>query len=208
MHILIIGAGGHAKVLLALLKRQGLAVAGIVDIQASGVGLNGLPVVGDDEWLLSCSPEHIRLVNALGSTGAVTRRARVFQRFKVAGFQFLTLVDPLAEVEADCQIGEGAQILKGAVIQTGVEIGANTIVNTGAIIDHDCNIGPDSHIAPGCILSGSVAVGACCHVGTGTVIRQNIEIGSGTVIGAGSVVVDNIPCESLAYGVPAKVISR
>lgn len=204
--VLVIGAGGHAKVLLAALGRLGRTVAGFVDAKGQGTGPGGLPVLGDDDWLLAQGPERFVLVNAIGSTGSTALRGRVFQRFKAAGFQFLTVADPQALVEPDCRMGEGAQILKGAMVQPGVEIGANAIVNTGAIIDHDCRIGANAHIAPGCVLSGGVEIGDGSHLGTGSVVREGISIGQNAIIGAGSVVVSPVAAGALAYGNPARVV--
>ncbi|CAA7613610.1 Sugar O-acyltransferase, sialic acid O-acetyltransferase NeuD family [Candidatus Terasakiella magnetica] len=207
--VIILGAGGHAKVLLAALARMGQNVAGLVDgnpgLPQDGYCM-GLPILGDDTWLLSRPVESVRLVNGLGSTGPTAARTGLYQRFKAAGFAFLTVLDPESRVEPDCCLGEGAQVLKGVLIQPGVRIGANTIVNTGAIIDHDCTIGENSHIASGAVLSGGVWVGMGCHVGAGAVVRQGIELGEGAVVGAGGVVVSRVPAGAVVYGNPARVV--
>lgn len=204
---IVLGAGGHALVLLAALRRLNVAVAGVVarDIPTRDLGV---PLLGDDDWLLARDPASAVLVNAIGSVGSTALRRRVADRFRAAGFRFLTVIDPEARVEADCAAGEGAQVLKGALVQPGTVIGADAIINTGAIIDHECRIGDGVHVAPGCVLSGEVIVEAGAHLGTGTVVRQGIRIGAGAVTGVGSVVVSDIAAGVVACGVPAKVMVR
>lgn len=205
--IVLLGAGGHARVLLKVLARLGHSVLGVVAAQTPERDI-GVPLLGDDAWLLDRGCQGIVLVNGIGSVGETGLRSKVSRRFRDAGFTFQAVVDPLASIEDDCRIGDGAQILRGGLIQTGVQVGADAIVNTGAIIDHDCRIGAGAHIAPGCVLSGEVIVGERAHLGTGSVVRQGIHIGSGAVIGAGSVVVSNIADGMMACGVPARVVKR
>lgn len=205
--VVIIGAGGHAKVVADTLVTLGRVVRGFVDIDAArwASTVNGLPVIGGDDVLDQCNCREVELANGIGSVLSLERRRAAFERFSAKGFRFVTVVHPRTVVSATVKIGEGAQIMAGAIIQPGVVIGENSIVNTGAIVDHDCHIGAHCHIAPGCTLSGNVSVADASHIGTGAVVKQGVKLGSGTVVGAGAVVVSDHHGGGILIGVPARV---
>lgn len=101
-----------------------------------------------------------------------------------------TIIHWSAIVSPTAEIGKGAQIMAGAVIQAYAKIGMNTIVNTKASVDHDCIIGDHCHIAPGAVLCGSVVLGDGCFIGAGSVIVQGVKLNAGTFIPAGSLVAE------------------
>ena len=143
--------------------------------------------------------ERYRLANGVGSIGDGTRR-RVFERMKAAGYAFAHVEHPAATIAlAGVSLGEGAQIMAGAVVQPGVCIGADAIVNTRAAIDHDCVIGDHAHIAPGAVLCGEVVVGDDTHIGAGAVLIQGRRIGTGCLIGAGATVLRDVPDRMIVY---------
>lgn len=207
--VIVIGAGGHAKVLVDALQCAGVALAGITD-RAPGLpgrDVLGVPVLGDDAVLERHPPAGTLLVNGIGSAGSMQARKAAFERFKALGYRFLAVRHPSAVVARDARIGEGAQILAGAVVQPGTLIGDDSIVNTGARVDHDCTIGRHVHLAPGAILSGNVTIGDATHVGTGAVVIQGIGIGAGCTIAAGAVVTGGIADGARVAGVPARSIA-
>lgn len=208
--VLILGGGGHAKVLLGALMAGSVPVAGVLDPDPALAGktLLGVSVLGDDRELLRFQPDEILLVNGLGSVGLPVRREELFARYKGLGYRFARVVHPSAVVAADAELGEGAQVMAGAVIQPGCRIGDNVIVNTRASVDHDCHIGDHVHLAPGVTLSGGVTVADGVHVGTGATVIQGVRIGRGSLVAAGAVVVSDIPECSVASGVPARVVQK
>ncbi len=204
--VIVIGAGGHAKVVLAALEEAAVEVHGLTDADAANVGRRVLeaPVLGDDRVVAGYAPDTIRLANGIGSTGKDHVRITAFERFHQLGYVFATIVHPTAFVAADVKLSEGVQVMAGAVIQPGCRIGENAIVNTGARVDHDCNIGAHAHIAPGAVLCGGVAVGRGAHVGAGSTVLQNIEIGPRGLVGAGAVVIAPVAAGTTVAGVPAR----
>jgi UDP-perosamine 4-acetyltransferase len=202
---ILIGAGGHAKVLVDCLRRQGVRVLGFVERNAGlhGRTVCGLPVLGGDAALARHAGRGTWLVNAVGSTGTLARRKAVFESLKRAGHAFLTVVHPSAVLGDGVTLSEGAQIMAGVVVQPDAVIGANSIINTGARIDHDCAIGAHTHVAPGCVLSGNVRVGDETQLGTGAAVIQGVTIGSRCLVAAGAVVVRNVPDGARVAGVPA-----
>lgn len=204
--ILILGGGGHARVLIDALRLRAIEIIGIADADPArrGMLVSGVPVLGDDTVIEQYGKNETYLVNALGSVDIPRGRRDIFERFKKKGFTFATVVHPSAVIASDVELGEGAHVMAGAVIQSGSRIGINTIVNTHASVDHDCFIEDHVHLAPGVTLSGEVRVSNLVHVGTGAVVIQGITIGRESVIGAGAVVVSDIPHESRVAGVPAR----
>ena len=187
--VIVIGSGGHAKVVIAALQRSGAEILGITDPdrRRAHVRVMDVPVLGDDRVLEGYEADAVVLVNGVGCAGSSAPRRRVFEDLRGKGFRFEVVIHPAAVVAADSEFGEGAQVMAGAVIQPGCRIGANAIVNTGAGIDHDCAIGDHAHIAPGAVLCGGVRVGAEAHVGAGATVIQNVTIPPGGLVRAGSV---------------------
>jgi len=208
--VLIVGGGGHAKVLIDILRLCSTKILGILDADPKKIGARilGVSVIGGDEAFAAYRPEDILLVNALGSVGLPEARKTLFERLKKKGFRFATVIHPSAILASDAVLGEGAQIMAGAVVQAGTRLGANTIVNTRASVDHDCNIGDHVHIAPGATLSGDVHIDNCTHIGTGATIIQGIAIGKNCVVGAGAVVLHNVADKSQVMGIPAKAVRK
>lgn len=191
----MLGAGGHARVLHALLVANGHELAGVCDpgfaTQGAPVWL-GVPVLGADDALLKFPPSEVVVINGLGQLVGDSRRQELFRRFSGLGYAFPPLVHPAAWVAPGVMLAPGVQVMAGVVIQPNCSIGANTIVNTRAGIDHDCRIGAHVHIAPGATLCGGVAVGDGAFVGAGATIIQGITVGAKAVIGAGATVVRNL----------------
>jgi len=206
--IVILGAGGHAKVLIEALLADAAVIAGIVDADPAlgGMQLLGVPVLGGDELVETFPASEIMLANGIGSVGLPVRRRELFERFKNRGYRFAAVIHPSAVIASDVELGEGVQIMAGAVIQPGSRIGSNAVINTRASVDHDCRIGEHTHLAPGVTLSGAVTVGGTCHIGTGATVIQGIAIGSHSVIGAGALVLKNVPSSVTVVGVPARVV--
>lgn len=186
--LILIGAGGHARVLQELTQAAGRQILGVCDPQLASQGAatwRGLPVLGGDEALNGIDPAGIGLVNGLGQlVGSKIRRA-LHERLRTAGFTFPTLVHPAAWVASSAMLADGVQIMAGVIIQPDSRIDSDVIVNTRASIDHDCTIGQHVHIAPGATLCGGVQVGAGAFIGAGAVVTQGVRVGAGAVVGAG-----------------------
>jgi len=206
--VVVIGAGGHARVLVEALLRAGTRIVGAIDPDGAAGRSLVITYLGGDDVLAEYPPSKVRLVNAVGSTGDASRRRGVFERFKNAGYTFASVIHPAAVVATSCQLAEGVQVMAGAVVQPGTRIGANSLINTSASVDHDCVLGAHVHIAPGATLSGGVRVGDNAHIGTAACVIQQVVVGEGAVIGAGAVVLADVDRDTKVAGVPARGIAR
>jgi len=209
--ILLIGSGGHCKVILdTFIRTNEFKVAGIIDRnERVGGEVFGVPVIGVDRDLRRLFKSGIKYCFiSIGSVGNPRLRVKLYNIAKMIGFEFPNLISPDAIVSSHAILGEGNFIAPGAVINARTRIGNNCIINTGAIVEHDCVIGDFAHISPGAVLSGSVDIGNGSHIGSGSVVIHNISIGENAVIGAGSVVTKNIRKGALAYGNPCRERKR
>jgi len=198
----LLGSGGHARVLLDILRLEGKReLYGVVSLIKPESSLSDVPWLfdSDEACIAELSPQSVKLINGLGSIGRVGLRANVYERYTEAGFQFESLIHPTAVIAAERDFLDGVQVMAGVVVQPGVTLEPNVLLNTGACVDHDCYIGRSTHIAPGVVLSGNVNVGHNTHVGTGARVIQGIKIGSRCVIGAGVTILSDVPDDTVVH---------
>ncbi len=207
--VIILGAGGHSRVLIEALHLLRVVVLGSTDLnpEKNGRSILGVTVIGDDDVIAKHSPAEIFLVNGLGSVRVNHHRGDIFERFKNDGYQFSTVIHPSAVIASNVVWSEGVQIMAGAVLQAGCRIGANTIINTCAVVEHDCQIGNHTHVASGAVISGGVHIGEYVHIGAGATVIQEVRIGANSLVGAGAVVIRDVPENTAVAGVPAKEIN-
>lgn len=206
---IILGAGGHANIVLECINYSQFEVVGFVDKDSEREGdrISGIPVLGDDslpeKWL---SKDITCCIVGIGHLGNAEVRNRLYHKYMVAGFEMISAVHPTAYVSPDAYIGAGTAIMPGVIINTGAVIGDNCIINTGTVIEHDVKISHGVHVASRGVIAGASCIGDNTFIGAGSTVINGIEIGDNSIIGAGSVVISDIPVNSLALGVPAKVI--
>ena len=197
--VYIIGAGGHAKVVIASLHANSIACAGVFDDDSSlwGQKILDIPILGAVEELRDVSST--TAVNAIGNNS--TRRV-ICERFR--NINWLTLIHPHTWIHSSVKIGCGTVVFAGSIIQPDTIIGKHTIINTSASVDHDCVIGDFCHIAPGCHLAGGVQIGDEVFLGIGSAAIPYVSIVSNTTIGASGTVIKDIIDPGIYVGVPAR----
>jgi len=203
--ILIIGAGGQARVVLSIVNLlEGYEPMGILDINKSAIGevIGNSNVIGGAEDMPGLKAQCNYAALAIGDNRI---RSKWADKVEKMGFQLPTLIHPTAIIETNVNIGRGSVICAGAIVCCDANIGPFSIINTGAQVDHECRLGKAVHLGPGALLAGRVNVEEGAFVGVGTVVKEKIKIGSWCVIGAGSLVIKDMPSKRTAYGSPAKV---
>jgi len=200
--LVVIGGGGHAKVVIATARAAGYEVIGVLDEDETKHGkvILDVPITGGLDLLRNGIYE--RAVIAIGDN---RKRQRVVHYYE--GFcTWVTLIHPYSFVHSTCSIGDGTVVFAGVVIQPETVIGEHCIVNTSASVDHDCFLGDFVHIAPGVRLTGGVRVEEGAFVGAGAVVIPQRTVGEWSIVGAGSVVTKDVRPYSKVAGVPAKEI--
>jgi sugar O-acyltransferase (sialic acid O-acetyltransferase NeuD family) len=200
--IIILGGGGHAKVVIYTLLLQDRQILGYCELGSDGKPVLGVARLGEEEVILRFAPEKVRLANGIG----LPLRSAVYERFAAKGYFFEQVIHPSAVVATDVRLDSGVQIMAKAVVQPGTCIGIDTIINTAASVDHDCILGSHVHVGPGAVLCGHVRVGDGAQIGAAATIIQGKSIGVGSIVGAGALVLEDIPSKVTAVGVPARVI--
>ncbi|WP_035691874.1 acetyltransferase [Azospirillum halopraeferens] len=203
--ILLLGGGGHARVVADTARAMGLAVEGIVAPHPPN--LDGVPWLGPDSVVDACAPDSVLLINGVGGVRALTPdcpRRLLYRTYAARGFRFVTLVHPSAVVAPGVVLEDGAQVFAGAVIQPGCRIGANVLINTRAGVDHDCTIAAHAHIAPGATLCGGVRVEEGALVGAGATLLPGVTIGTEAMVAGGSVVTRPVRDGATVHGAPAR----
>jgi sugar O-acyltransferase (sialic acid O-acetyltransferase NeuD family) len=196
--IVVIGAGGHAKVVISTLTARGLVIGAVFDDDATKWGM-------DAQGARVGRIERERGGRGIIGIGDNTRRREMAS---VLNFEWQTVVHPSAYVHPSAKLGRGTVVFAGAVVQPDAVIGDHVIVNTGATVDHDCIVGDYAHLAPGVHLAGAVHVGEGAFLGIGSVVVPGVTIGRWSTLGAGAVAIRDLPDGAVAVGVPAMVLKR
>jgi sugar O-acyltransferase (sialic acid O-acetyltransferase NeuD family) len=204
----ILGGGGHGRVLIDSLRRSGLPFSYMIldrDPSLWGKSVFGIPVIGGDDQLPKLVQEGAEyFLVGVGSTGDTKPRRRLFELGLSYKLKPLTVIHPTSVCSPMAEVGAGSQLLPGSVLNAGARLGLNVILNSGAIVEHDCVLQDHVHVATGAVLASTVSVGAGVHVGVGSTVREKITIGEGAVIGAGAVVVKDVLPHTVVFGVPAR----
>ncbi|RMB63830.1 acetyltransferase [Dokdonia sinensis] len=194
--MIVIGASGHAKVVLGIMEALDIAVTLVYDKDVAKKKIKSYSITHEEVF-----SNHETAVIAVGNNKVRSRLAKQYKgKFTVA------IIHPSAIVDPSATIGEGSVVMPGAIVNADAQIGKHCIINSGAVIEHDCVIGDFAHISPKAVLAGNVTIGAGVQVGLNASVIQGKSIGKDAIIGAGAVVVHNIPSRCTAIGVPAKPI--
>ncbi|KFC19997.1 hypothetical protein IO90_12330 [Chryseobacterium sp. FH1] len=192
----ILGAGGHAKVVIEIAEQTGYKIAEIFDQNEDVTEVLQYQVNHDLENLSQCKNVFL----ALGSNQSRKMNAESFSTIKS------NLIHPSAIISKNIIIGFANVMMAGSIINSSTKIGNHCIINTGATIDHDCVIEDFVHISPSVALAGNVKVQEGAQVGIGACVKQNINIGKWAIVGAGAVVVNDVPDFTVVIGNPARVV--
>ena len=207
---IVLGAGGHAKVALDILKLNKKNIYGLTDANILKDSMcMGYPIIGTDEELERLIKSGVKnAVMGIGHVGDVTIRDRVYLYAKQLGFEFPNIIHPRAIVAENVMLGKGNLISAQAILNPEACIGTLCIINTASVIEHDVCIGDGVHVAPHATVLGMVNIGDNSFIGAGSVILQGVTVGRNCIIGAGTVVLNDVPDNSVVVGNPGIVRKR
>jgi sugar O-acyltransferase (sialic acid O-acetyltransferase NeuD family) len=207
MQLIIIGAGGHGKVVLDILRAGGQhEPVGFVDSFANRAGTTycGLPIFGPANVLPKLRQQNIR--GAIVAIGDCRARQRYATLLREQGFELVNAIHPTASISPTAVLGKNIVIAALVAVCADAKIGDSAILNTSCVVDHECEVGEAVHICPGAHLAGRVRVGAGAWVGLGSNVIQCMSIGEHATVGAGAVVIHDVPANATVVGVPARVV--
>lgn len=191
--LVMLGAGGHAKVLLSILQQQGVTIAAVCAPQPPASPLfNGIRYLADDDDILQFSTRQVALVNGIGALPGKLLRSKLFDRFDQLGYQFASVIASSAIVADSARLAAGVQILPGAIVNAEARLAANVLINSGAIIEHDCVLQAHTVVSPGAVLCGGVTCGINSFIGAGATVIQELQLGDNCLAAAGTTVVHNL----------------
>ena len=209
--LLLLGSGGHAKVVAETALATGLySRIAFLDDGFSATspirGHLGFPVLGPCALAFDACQKK-RYSCALVAIGDSRIRLSLLRRLTESGYEVPTLCHPTAFLSPSSRIDMGTVIFSHAVVQANANVGFGCILNTCSSVDHDSIIGDGVHICPGAHLAGEVLIGDHSWIGIGSSIIQKISIGSNVTVGAGAAGVHDLPGDVTAVGVPARILS-
>lgn len=206
MSVLILGAGGHGKIVADILHCHAVPILGFLDDNPALWGTQplGIPVLGPIDGYLDHAPSGLLL--GIGSNHV--RHAIVTRLGSGADHLWINAIHPTATISAHVRLGRGVAVVAQAVINVDSTVGDHVILNTAATVDHDCSVESFSHLAPGVHLAGDVTISRGVFVGIGAVVLPGRRIGDWATIGAGATVVHDIPAHVTAVGTPARVLPK
>jgi UDP-perosamine 4-acetyltransferase len=197
--IVVIGAGGHAKVVIATVRAAGGDVVAAYDDDRDrwGQQILGVTIRGP------ISIDAIGSGPAIIAIGGNRARQSIAERLNA---RWVTACHPSAVVHPSVTLGPGTVVFAGSVVQPDTTVGAHVILNTASSIDHDCIVGDFAHVGPGVRLCGGVTVDEGVLLGVGAKVAPNVELGPWSTAGAGAVCVVDVTADVTVVGVPARSI--
>lgn len=209
--VVILGAGGHARVVLDALRSRGereVVAALEADPARHGGDLDGVPIVGGDDRLDDYPARDFAVAVAVVGFGAKVVRHALAQLLRSKGYELVTVVHASAVVSPRASLAPGAQVMAGAVVNPGATLAADAIVNTGAVVEHDCVVGRGAHLGPRAVLGGGVLIGPEAQLGLGAIVLPHLRVGTRAVVGAGAVVLRDVADDAVVVGAPARAMAK
>ena len=212
MKLIIFGAGGHSKVVADAALEAGMPLVGFVDDKAA-IDMFGNPVLSTiDDFItalrIEAAGEENEVIDFIVAMGNNEVRQRVFDALDKLGMHPVSVIHPKATVSMNATIEDGTFVGAEAVINAGAFIGENAIINTRATVEHDCVVGAHAFVAPGAVMCGESRLGEGALLGANATLGIGHSVGEWSRIGEGAVVKKDIPADSIATGIPAKVVKE
>ena len=200
--LLLIGAGGHAAACTDVIESIGdFNIVGLVGLPTEiGSKKLGYEVVGSDQDLVMLGKKYSNCLITLGQLNNPKARINLFNKAKIAGFAFPTIVSNRAYLSPHASVGEGTILMHESLVNAGAVVGRNCIINTKALIEHDSKIGDNCHISTGAIVNGSTEIAENVFIGSSSTIKNGLKVGSGVVVGMGLNVLNDLDSNTTFLG--------
>ncbi|PJN91797.1 acetyltransferase [Bacillus sp. mrc49] len=203
MKIVLIGEGGHSKVIKDMIDTVvGCELIGYLDDKYEK------PIIKNQLFFAPLSTashllEQVMDIQFIVAIGDNLTRKNVVEELGIPDSYYGTLLHPSSIISPSAEIGLGTVVMPAAVINADAKVGCHSIINSGSVVEHDNQLGDFVHISPHATLTGAVKVAEGVHIGAGATVIPNVAIGKWSVIGAGATVINDIQSHSVAVGTPA-----
>lgn len=201
--IVLVGAGGHALVVLDALSLSAVRYTQIVvctqDHRQVGQALLGHSITPFDIAGFSGIAFHVCI-------GRNSIRQRLLSEISAVGGQPITIIHPRSIVAQSAELCAGVFIGAGAIVAPKCRLGRASIINHGATVDHEVEVGDFTHIGPGVTIGGAARIGGGVLLGAGANVLPGVTVGENAIVGSGAVVLENVPADTVYVGIPAKRI--
>ncbi len=206
--LILIGGGGHCRACIDVIeKEERFHIVGIVDQKEKlGECINGYPIIGTDDDLVSLAKNHKNFFITVGQLKSSAVRAQLFSSLTELGVAIPTIVSPLAYVASTASVEEGTIIMHDAIVNANAVIGKNCIVNTKALVEHEAMLGNFVHLSTRAVVNGQVTVGEHTSIGSGSVVANNVSVARKVVVGAASNVFRDIEEPGVYVGNPVRKV--
>ena len=201
MRIAIIGSGGFGCEVYNIINDIGYECIGFIDKSVENSKLP-IPIIGHEDNINNLM-ERFLFNQCILAIGSGEKRRCIYKVLKNNSIFFPKIIAPSLYNYSNL-IDSGSIIYPGVILMSNTKIGKFTLLNSGVTLGHDVVVGDFCNINPGVNIAGGVTIGDGSFIGIGSCIRENIVLGENVIIGAGSVVINNVPDNTMVYGVPAK----
>lgn len=163
MKLLIIGAGGHGRVVKEI---------------AEATSLFDKIDFADDNYEFSVGKiDDIQRLHsvydcAFVGIGNNRLRAQLLKKLSDTGYTIPVLIHPTAYISKSAVIGEGTVIEPKAIVNANASVGKGCIISVGSIIDHDVIINDYSHINSGAVICDAGIIESYVKIDAGEVISK------------------------------------
>lgn len=204
MKIIVIGNGGHSKVIQEMIYSiKGHRIVAILDDKYTHITEIKGVIYSPLDYFKHIYTQQTKVIIAIGNNKV---RKKVVSKLNLPLDTYISLIHPTALISQSARIGLGTVVMPGAFVTAKAMIGNHAIINTGSIVEHESRIADFVHISPNATLTGNVSVDEGVHIGASATVIPSIHIKKWSIIGAGATVISNIPAYSKAVGCPARLI--
>ena len=210
-NLILIGGGGHCISVIDVIDDNEFNILGVLDLPHNvGQEVLGKKIIGTDENIKDYvnSAHFVVTLGFLDNDPSPARRITIYDKIRLLGGKFATIISPHAYVSKYAIIEEGAVVMHKACISANAHIGKNCIINSFANIEHNCIIGDHTTISTGAMINGDCIVGSSVFIGSQCVLSDKVIIPNNTIVGANSFVNRSLLSPGIYWGTPAKKVKN
>ena len=184
--LLIIGAGGHGRVVAETAELEGrwdniMFLDDRIDVDF----VLEHRIIGRMDEYEQLKDQYEYAIVCIGDN---EKRLGIIKKILRVGYKVPVIIHPRAFVSKYSVVGDGSVVLAGVVINTGARIGMGCIININSCVDHDCVVGDGVHICSGAVVRSMCKIGMGSYIGAGSVVKSGMDLSEKYILADGEVV--------------------